>query len=119
MRSSMGAFMICDYCQQDVGSVSIYNPMHKMECSRCLCKRVGIYDHLTKEEVVAKLLIAHREMHCLSETVKSQSEMLEARTMKIDRLKTLLVKWWWYGNGTDCQGLVVGETKEAIGNMVP
>jgi hypothetical protein len=69
--------MVCEFCKQDRGSVSLLNDLKQFECSHCRCKRLGIYDHLSKEELINKLLTAHREMFCLKETIKFQSGVIE------------------------------------------
>jgi hypothetical protein len=48
-----------------------------MECSFCRCKRLSIYDSLTKEKIIEKLLVAHRELHCMTENSKAAWAMLE------------------------------------------
>lgn len=69
--------MICEFCKEERGSVSILNDTKKFECSHCRCKRLGIYDNLSKEELINKLLTAHREMFCLKEAIKFQSGVID------------------------------------------
>lgn len=69
--------MICDFCQQECGSVTMLNDTRKFECSRCRCKRVGIYDHHTREQLIDKLMVAHREMFSMKSVIKSLNGIIE------------------------------------------
>jgi hypothetical protein len=83
-------------------------------------KRLGIYDNLSKADLIKKLTDAHREIHCLNQNVKSTWQQMAGANQKIDELKQLLKHWWWYGKGTGCEGqFLMDNTKQEIGNLVP
>ncbi len=102
----------CDYCEIEGYSCSTYNPDHKMECSFCRCKRLSIYDSLTKEKIIEKLLVAHRELHCMTENSKAAWAMLEVEQQKLSKTKEWLKRWLIYGENTFCESaILINETK--------
>jgi hypothetical protein len=106
----------CDYCGREGWSCSTYNPEHKFECSFCRCDRLGIYDSLSKEKIIEKLLAAHRELHCMTENSKAAWAMLEVEQRKFTNAKEWLKRWLTYGENTNCESeILITETKKAIG----
>lgn len=102
----------CDYCGIEGYSCSTYNPEHKMECSFCRCKRLGIYDSLSKEKIIEKLMIAHRELHCMTENSKAAWAMLDVEKQITKEMKQWLLRWLVYGENTNCQSeILINETK--------
>jgi hypothetical protein len=86
-----------------------------MECSFCRSKRLGIYDSLSKEKIVEKLLVAHRELHCMTENSKAAWAMLEVEQRKLIDAKKWLKRWLTYGENTFCESkILINETKKVI-----
>ena len=105
----------CEYCGIEGFSCSTYNPDHKMECSFCRCKRLGIYDSLSTEKIIEKLVVAHRELHCMTENSKAAWAMLEVEQNKLIKAKECLKRWLTYGENTFCESeILINETKQHI-----
>jgi hypothetical protein len=111
--------MICQECNSECTSLSNYNAEHKMICTRCNIKRLGIYDNLRRDDLIKKLTDAHREMHCLNQNVKNVWQQMAGANQEIADLKELLRGWWWYGDGTGMTTPLKDKTKQALGNLVP
>jgi hypothetical protein len=106
----------CDYCGRENTPCSTYNPDHKFECAFCRCDRLGIYDALSKEKIIEKLIVAHRELHCMSENSKSAWARVEVAEQKLDKAKEWLKRWLTYGENTFCESeILLNETKSIIG----
>ena len=108
--------LICAYCGREGWSCSTYNPEHKFECSFCRSDRLGIYDSLSKEKIIEKLLVAHRELHCMTENSKAAWAMLDAEKAITKAMKEWLFRWVTYGQNTFCESeILINETKKLVG----
>lgn len=106
----------CDYCGKINTPCSTYNPDHKMECSFCRCNRLGIYNSLSKEKLIEKLIISHRELHCMTENSKAAWIMLDAEKSENKNIKEWLKRWLIYGKNTFCESeILINETKKLLG----
>jgi len=108
--------LICAYCGREGWSCSTYNPEHKFECSFCRSDRLGIYDSLSKEKIIEKLITAHRELHCMTENSKSAWARVEVAEQRIEKDKYWLMRWLTYGENTFCESQsLIDETKKLVG----
>jgi hypothetical protein len=105
----------CEYCGLENVSCSTYNPDHKMECSFCRSKRIGIYGDLSKEDLIKKIENTHRELHCISLNSKSAWAMLEIEQKIVRDLKEMLNRWLIYGENTNCESEpLISKTKKLL-----
>jgi hypothetical protein len=105
----------CDYCGRENTPCSTYNPDHKFECAFCRCDRLSIYDSLSKEKIIEKLIVAHRELHCMSENSKSVWAMLDVEKQTTKVMKEWLTRWLQYGENTFCESeILLTETKKLL-----
>jgi hypothetical protein len=90
-----------------------------MECSFCRGKRLSIYDTLSKEKLIEKLLIAHRELHCMTENSKAAWGMLDIEKETNKTIKEWLSRWLQYGENTFCESnILLTETKKILGKNI-
>lgn len=109
----------CEYCGIEGFSCSTYNPDHKMECSFCRSKRLSIYDSLSKEKIIEKLLVTHRELHCMTENSKAAWAMLDVEKQTTKSMKEWLERWLQYGENTFCESeILLTETKKLLGKSI-
>jgi hypothetical protein len=107
--------MICYFCKQENGSCSTYNPLHEMECATCRRKRLNIYEDITKEALIEKLFITHRELHCMSLNSKGAWNFLDEEKKLTKECKLYLERWLQYGENTFCESeILINETKLLI-----
>ena len=86
-----------------------------MECSFCRGKRLSIYDTLSKEKLIEKLLVTHRELHCMTENSKAAWAMLDVEKQTTKAMKEWLTRWLQYGENTFCESeILITETKKAL-----
>ena len=105
----------CEYCGIEGFSCSTYNPDHKMECSFCRSKRIGIYGDLSKEDLIKKIETTHRELHCMSLNSKSCWSMYEIEQQYTKDLKEVLNRWLIYGENTNCESEpLIANTKKLL-----
>lgn len=105
----------CEYCERDELCVSNYNLYKKYECPICRYKRLGIEESMSKEKIMEKLVIAQRELHCVNQSLKITSSMLDVEQRRFIEAQNLLKRWMTYGEHTHCQSIILfDETKRII-----
>jgi hypothetical protein len=105
----------CEFCERNDLCVSNYNAEKKFECPICRYKRLGIEESMSKEKIMEKLVIAQRELHCISQSLKTTSAMLDVEQRQLIKAQNCLKRWLNYGEHTHCESVILmDETKKII-----